>query len=178
MANHMQFGNEPGQPRLGAGGAAPALGSGKEVLPALEEAVAIARPMWRHPAFIVASILTLLTLIAAGVLTAISMLGSGSGSVSDASIAVTSGNAHLTWQASGPVELYAVTSSEPLDLTQLVAGDGEAWIPAALGLYNESSCFVIRPASANGDPVALDGDTLAEQRAASVCVRDSSAESE
>lgn len=176
MPQNTRLGYDPGQPQLAAGGPAPALGSGKEVLPVLEEAVAASRPMWRHPAFIVSSILTLLALVATGVFTVLSIVGGGAGKVSDAVISVSDGNAHLTWTSTGSVELYAVTNNSPLDLTQLVAGAGEAWIPAALDLYSPSSCFVIRPADNAGAEVSLDSDTLTAQRAASVCVRDSSAQ--
>lgn len=175
MRQQIDLGRDAGQPRLSAGGPAPVLGSGREVLPELESVADAPRPMWRHPAFIVSSILALLALIAAVVLTLISVLGSGGGEVKQLSIDVSSGNAHLSWSASGPVELFSVTNGEALDLTQLISGENEAWVPAALDLYSQSSCFVVRPAGGDVQQVSLDGDVLAEQRAASACVRDGDA---
>lgn len=173
VRRQVELGISPGQPRLAAPGATPELGSGREVLPSLESAAAAPRPMWRHPAFLVSSILAL---IAAGVLTAFTLFGPGAGSVSDASIDTSSGNAQLRWSATGPVELYSVTGGQALDLTQFVAAENEAWLPAALGLYTRSSCFVIRPAADAPEQraeVSLDGAALTEQGAASVCMGNS-----
>lgn len=176
MQQQNELGREPGQVVLGAAGPAPALGSGREVLPSLEEVAAAPKPMWKHPAFIVSMILTTLALIAAAVFVILSIMNPGAGEVSRATIDTTSGNAHLTWQASGPVELYVVTNDQAYDITQLVSDENEAWIPSALDLYSRSSCFVVRPADDGTQEVSIDGATLVEQRAAAVCMGDEAAE--
>ena len=66
--------------------------------------------------------------------------------------------------------LYVVDGSEAQDLTQLVRGE-QAWVPVALGLFGEDSCFVVRPATVE-EPVTLTADGLAEQGGASACVAD------
>lgn len=170
MRQQKELGRDAGQQTLAAAGPAPALGRGREVLPSLEEVGDAPRPMWRHPAFIVSTILTVLTLAAAGVFAGFALFGPGKGSVTSAAVEVTNGNAHVTWKASGPVEFYVVTNGQAHDLTQLVSAENEAWIPSALGLYTQASCFVIRPASDKPAEVSLNGDALAKQRAASACV--------
>lgn len=170
VREQQELGREPGQPTLLAGGPAPALGSGRDVLPAFEQVAEKPRPMWRHPAFIVSAILTILALLAAAAFAVLSIFGPGAGEVKSAAIEVVDGNAHLTWEASGDVELYVVTNGQPLDLTQLIAGKNEAWIPAALNLYTQSSCFVVRPATDEPEDVSLDGSALTSQGASSVCV--------
>lgn len=181
MQRQVQLGRSPGQPRLHASGESPKLGRGKEVLPALEKVADAPRPMWRHPAFLVSMILALLALIAAAIFAVAAIFGGGgAGRVSGASIDLASGNVHLSWQAEGAVELYVVTGDQVLDVTQFVIAEDEAWIPAGLGLYRRSSCFVIRPASQEPElreEVLLDSRSLAEQHAASVCVSDAEAAS-
>lgn len=170
MQQQKELGRDAGQQTLAAAGPAPALGRGREVLPSLEEVGDAPRPMWKHPAFVVSAILTILALAAAGVFAGIALFGPGRGTVSSAAVEVTNGNAHVTWQASGPVEFYVVTNGRAQDLTQLITAENEAWIPSALSLYTQASCFVIRPASDKPAEVSLDGATLAKQRAASACV--------
>lgn len=169
MRQQKELGREAGQQVLAAAGPAPALGMGREVLPSLEEAADAPRPMWRHPAFIVSAILTILALAAAAAFAILGIFG-GKGEVSRAAIETSSGNVHLTWQASGPVSLYVVTNGQAQDLTQLISGENEAWVPSALNLYTQASCFVVRPASDKPAKVTLDGGELAKQHAASVCV--------
>lgn len=170
MREQIEMGREPGQPTLLAGGPAPALGTGRDVLPSLEEAAEKPRPMWRHPAFIVSAILTILALLAAAAFAAYALFGPGNGEVKNAAIEMVDGNAHVTWESSDAVELFVVTNGQPVDLTQLVAGENEAWIPAALNLFTKSSCFVVRPESASDEDVSLAGSALQSQRASSVCV--------
>lgn len=172
VRQQQELGHAPGQPVLSATGPAPVLGSGREVLPSLEEVASAPRPMWKHPAFIVSMILTIVALLAAAALIILSVINPGSGEVTKASINESGGNVQLSWKANGPVELFVVTNEQALDITQLVSGDKEAWVPAALGLYTKSSCFVVRPAGGSHEQVSIDGAVLAKQKAASVCMGD------
>lgn len=169
MAGPAVLGVADGQPTLTASGPAPELSASEDVLPELEEAVEAARPMWKHPAFVVSMILTLLALIAAGVFAALSIFGDGDAKAENAGIALTNDNAHLTWAGSGEMSLYAVSGTDAVDISQLIIADGEAWVPRALGLYDTDTCFVVRPANVGDEPVSLAADALAAQRATSVC---------
>lgn len=171
MSQRNVLGGAPGQPQLRASGPGVALAPASNAIPELEASTEKPRSIWRHPAFLVSMILTVLALIAAGVLIVWSLLAGGGGAVSNAGISVESGNAHVSWTADGPVDLYVVTGDEVLDVSQLIVGD-EAWVLAALGFYESTSCFVIRPASESAQDVTLDSDALAAQHGASVCVRD------
>lgn len=170
MSRHIDVGLAPGQPELTAGGEGVALASPTRVLPELEEAAQRARSMWRHPAFLVSLALTVVTLLVAAGLLVFALLTGGSDEVTGAGIETSGGNLHLQWSADGPVSLYVVTGEQATDVSQLVTGD-EAWVPSALGVYESTSCFVIRPASVDAD-VSLDGAALTAQGAASVCVGD------
>jgi hypothetical protein len=170
MSRHVDVGLAPGQPELTAGGEGIALATQARVLPELEEAAQRTRSMWRHPAFLVSLGLTLLALLVAGGMLVFALLTGGSDEVAGARIETSGGNLHLQWSAAGPVALYVVTGEEVSDISQLVTGD-EAWVPSALGVYESTSCFVIRPASVQAE-VSLDGATLTAQGAASACVGD------
>lgn len=172
MRQQRELGRDGGQPVLTVSGAASALGTGREVLPSLEGIGDKPRPMWKHPAFIVSMILTFLALTAAAVFIILSILNPGTGEVKSAAITESTGNVQITWKGNGPVELYVVTNDQALDITQLITGEREAWVPAALNLYTQSSCFVVRPASDKGEEVSIDGATLAKQNAAAVCIGD------
>ena len=176
MSGPAVLGVASGQPTLTASGPAPELSTKADVLPELEEAVHEARPMWKHPAFLVSMILTVLALIAAGVFAAIGLLGGEPERAGNAGIAITNDNAHITWAGQGPMSLYAVSGSDAVDISQLIMAEGEAWVPRALGLYDSATCFVIRPASIGDEPVTLDADALASQRATSVCASGASSE--
>lgn len=166
------IGLSTGQPALHARVGARTLGSGASVLPELSEAPARERPWWRHPAFLVSTILTLLALIGAAVWFIISAVTDDSVRVGGLSISIEGGNAHLDW--SGPdaaYTLYAVDADgSATDLTQLVRGT-EAWLPAAGPYYDDTTCFVVRPAGRTGD-VTLDPAALESQRGAASCIAD------
>lgn len=166
------LGAAPGQPYLTAQGPGVALTPGGNAIPELDAAADAPRPLWRHPAFLVSMILTVLALAAAAVLIAMSLLGGGRDTVTGAGIEIAGGNAHLTWTSDAPVDLFVVTGGEALDVSQLITGREEAWVPAALGLYESTSCFVVRPTGLGEADVVLDADALADQGAASACVRD------
>ncbi len=142
------------------------------VLPELAEVEQKPRSLWRHPAFVVSMALTTLAIIATAVLLIVNIVGGQAPPVESAEIEAGGGNLHLTWTGASDVDLYAVTGGETLDLSQLIRGGAEAWVPAGLGFYDDSTCFVIRPSvEAEAEtPVSLTADALAEQGAASVCV--------
>jgi hypothetical protein len=166
------IGGSAGHPALGSHAGARALGAGASVLPELAEAPQRERPWWRHPAFLVSMITTVLALAAALAWWIISTVNDDSVRVGGLSLAIERGNAHLDWD--GPdaaYTLYAVTADgEATDLTQLVRGT-EAWVPAAAGLYDDATCFVVRPATIDAE-VTLDAASLEGQRAGGVCVAD------
>ncbi|WP_127794270.1 hypothetical protein [Agromyces sp. LHK192] len=171
-ARSTSLGVGPGQPALGGSATARPLGTAGSVLPELAAAPERERRWWRHPAFLVSTILTVLALAGAATWYVISIVTDDSVRVSGLSIGVEGGNAHLDWD--GPdaaYSLYAVHGDgEAVDLTQLVRGT-DAWVMSAAGLYDDDTCFVVRPSSVDGE-VAVDAATLDGQRAQSVCVAD------
>lgn len=166
------LGSAPGQTRLDTAVDARPLGTTGSVLPELAEAPVRQRKWWLHPAFIVSMSLTVLALLGAAAWFIVSALTDDSVRVSGVTVSDDAGNAHVDW--SGPdaaYELFAVHGDgEIVDLSQLVRGT-EAWIPAAAGLYDDDTCFVVRPASISDD-VSLDASTLDGQRGQSTCVAD------
>lgn len=166
------LGDEPGVASLDAGPAGPRrpLVTGASVLPELVDAPERPRRLWRHPAFLVSAVLTLLALGAAAVLLVLSVTGEGPARVAGLDLSLDQGNAVLAWSADVDAALYVVDGGEAQDLTQLVRGDA-AWVPVALGLFGEDSCFVVRPADVEA-PVDLTADVLADQGAAAACVAD------
>ncbi|WP_394552993.1 hypothetical protein ACDF64_01380 [Agromyces sp. MMS24-JH15] len=171
-ADRNVVGRATGQPSLGAHAGSRSLGGGAAVLPELAEAPARARRWWSHPAFLVSVILAVLALGAGIAWWIVSSLADDAVRVDGLAITIEGGNAHLDW--SGPDADYALAAvaadGTATDLTQLVRGT-EAWVPSAAGLYDDATCFVVRPAHATGE-VALDASTLASQGGASVCVAD------
>lgn len=165
-------GRSPGQPALGARAGSRSLGGGAAVLPELADAPARERRWWRHPAFIVSMILTVLALGAAIAWFVVATLTDDTVRVTGLQASVEGGNLHLDWN--GPdaeYALYAVAADgTATDLTQLVRGT-EAWIPAALGYSDESTCYVVRPGGVDAE-VVLDASDLESQRGAATCVAD------
>ncbi|QEO15123.1 hypothetical protein FLP10_12400 [Agromyces intestinalis] len=170
------IGHGPGQPALGARAGSRSLGGGAAVLPELAEAPARERRWWKHPAFIVSMILTVLALGAALAWWIVSMVTDTSVRVDGLSISIEGGNVHLDW--SGPDAEYALfavaADGTATDLTQLVVASTEAWVPSAAGLYDDATCFVVRPAQVSG-AVTLDAATLQSQGGAGTCVADAGA---
>lgn len=166
------IGRGPGQPSLGGHAGSRALGSGSSVLPELAEAPERERPWWRHPAMLVSMITTVLALGAALAWWIISTVTDDSVRVDGLTLTIERGNAHLDW--GGPDAAYALYSVDAdgsaTDLTQLVRGT-EAWVPSAVGLYDDATCFVVRPASIEAE-VTLDAASLEGQRGGGVCVAD------
>ncbi|MFD6053894.1 hypothetical protein [Agromyces sp. NPDC060279] len=166
------LGQTPAPARV-AGGAR-ALGSGSSVLPELAEAPPRTRRWWLHPAFLVSVGLTFLALAGALAWWIVSMATDSSVRVEGLTASVESGNLRLDW--SGPdadYQLFVVDGDgTQSDLSGLVRGT-EAWIPAAAGLADDRSCFVVRPGGTEGE-VSLDAATLSGQRGASVCAADAS----
>ncbi|NIJ05424.1 hypothetical protein [Frigoribacterium faeni] len=150
------------------------LGSEIGVLPELEHREEKKRPLWRHPAFIVSGVLTVLAVGVGATLMILSLTSAGAPQVTALTIAAGEGNVRLDWDGPDvPYDLYAVASDgAATDLTQLVRGT-EAWIPRAGGLVTDDSCFVVRAAEATaGEPVSLEPADLGDQSAQSVCVAD------
>lgn len=169
--------------RPGAGTAGDLRASGR-VLPELEPEAAKRRRLWRHPAFLVSIITTLLAVIAAVVLLVLGVF-SGSPGITELTIERTEGNIRVHWaETADPVELFAVggPSGEVIDLSQTITGN-EAWIPLGALLVDDGTCIVVRPLAtteadtASDEPspqlvVSLDSAALEEQGAASACVAD------
>lgn len=169
----IELGGQPGVADLGAVPPRhrPLVG-GASVLPELVDVPERPRPLWRRPAFVVSAVLTVLALGAAAVLLVLSVTGEGPPRVSDLDLALEEGNAVLTWSGDvGDADLFVVDGGEARDLGQLVRGE-TAWVPVALGLFGEDSCFVVRPSAVGEARVDLGADLLAEQGAQSACVAD------
>ncbi len=165
------IGVEPGRPRVGAA-VERELGSGIEVLPEIVETRARQRPWWLHPAFVVSIILTFLTGAGALAFWIVSMVTDDSVKVTNLTIGAEAGNVTLRWDGpDAPYSLYEVSADGAVsDLTQLVRGT-TASIFSAAGLFDDGSCFVVRPAVRTGE-ISLDAATLQSQNGAGVCVAD------
>ena len=175
-----RLGWDAGQPALYETWGVPAaypkrpLSSGNDALPELAEEKVVPRRMWRHPAFIVSIVTTLLALIAGGVLMVLGFLSDGVPTVTDLEISAGEGNVHLSWDGPDtPYSLYVVQpgSDEAVDISQLVRGR-EAWIPLYADLIDDNSCFVVRAADTASSTIDTDAATLEEQGAMSTCVND------
>ncbi|WP_207454274.1 hypothetical protein [Desertivibrio insolitus] len=154
----------------GAAGQKRAVTVTTSVLPELTEAETKPRPLWRHPAFYLSVGLAFVAVIV-GIVMIVVSVNSGGPKVTTAAVDESAGNAHVTWSASdAAVDLYVVTGEEVLDLSQLVRAGEQAWVPAASGYYDETSCFVVRPSDADDQPVSLDSADLEAQGAARACV--------
>ena len=174
----VRLGWDAGQPALYAGEApasAPVkrgLVSGATVLPEITEAPPSPRRLWKHPAFIVSMITTVLALGVGITLIVLSAVSGGPPRVSGLDVAAGSGSVSLSW--GGPNTAYDVYvvggDGEITDVSQLVRGR-DVWIPRSLGYVDDDSCFVVRARSVAGD-VSLSADELDAQGAASVCVAD------
>lgn len=150
------------------------LSSGNDSLPELAEENVTPRRMWRHPAFLVSIITTLLALIAGGVLMVMGALSDGVPTVNDLDITAGEGNVHLTWSGPDtPYSLFVIQpgSDEAVDISQLVRGR-EAWIPLYADLIDDNSCFVVRAAEITATTIDTDAETLEDQGAMSTCVND------
>lgn len=166
-------GRSPGQPEIGVGGvgAKRVIVASESVLPELDENEAKPRPLWKRPAFLVSIGLTAAALIAAGVFLVLALLGDGPPRVTSIELTVGEGNAHLVWGGTDEaVDVYVVNGGEPSDLSQLVRGGSEIWLPVGIGEFDDDSCFVVRPRAAATGDVSLDAAVLDEQGARSACV--------
>jgi hypothetical protein len=174
----VRLGWDAGQPALYAGEApasAPVkrgLVSGATVLPEITEAQPTPRRLWKHPAFIVSMITTILALGVAITLLVLAAVSGGPPRVSGLDLTAGSGSVSLSW--SGPdtaYDLFVVGSGgEVADISQAVRGR-EAWIARTFQYFDDDSCFVVRATSVTGD-VSLSADALDAQGAASVCMAD------
>lgn len=174
----VRLGWDAGQPSLYAG-EAPAstpvkrgLVSGATVLPEITEAPPAVRKLWKHPAFIVSMITTVLALGVGGTLIVLAAISGGPPRVSGLDITTGSGGVALSWSGPNtPYDLYVVGGGgEVADISQLVRGR-DAWISRTFQYFDDDSCFLVRASSVTGD-VLLGADALDAQGAASICVSD------
>lgn len=174
----VRLGWEPGQPALSSGApgsAAPAkrgLVSGATVLPEITEAPPAPRKLWKHPAFILSMVTTLIAVGVAVSLIIMAALAEGPPRVTGLDITAGSGGVALSWNGPDvPYDVFVVSDGgDVLDVSQGVRGR-DIWLPRAFDTFDDDSCFVVRAASGSGD-VVLAAETLDEQGAASVCVTD------
>lgn len=175
-----RLGWTPGQPQIYHEWGMPAdfskrrLASESSVLPELDESHVKRPSLWRHPAFIVSIIVTVLAVGAGVTLLIIGMLTGGVPRVSNLAITGGDGAVRLTWEGpDAPYSLYAVEpDGTATDLSQSIRGGTEAWIPLHLGYTTESTCFVVRAAELADDEVTLNAGTLEEQAGQQACVAD------
>ncbi len=170
-SSHASIGGESGRARVGASTVRD-LGSHSAVLPEIVDAPQRQRPWWRHPAFIVSVVTTFLALGAVVAWWIVTMVTDDAVRVSNLTIGAEAGNVALHWD--GPDAEYALyevsAGGEVTDLSQLVVGTS-AWVFSAAALYDDGSCFVVRPASRT-EEVSLDAASLQAQNGAAVCVVD------
>lgn len=174
----VRLGWDAGQPALYAGEAAATtpvkrgLVSGATVLPEITEAPPAVRKLWKHPAFIVSMITTILALGVGVTLIVLAAVSGGPPRVSGLDITAGSGGVALSWSGPDtPYDLYVVGGGgEVADISQIVRGR-DAWISRTFQLFDDDSCFVVRARSVTGD-VSLGADALDAQGAASICVSD------
>ncbi|WP_206448253.1 hypothetical protein [Agrococcus sp. KRD186] len=166
------MGWERGQVSLRVAAERPPLSSSGDVLPELEELRTPPRRWYKHPAFIVSLILTVLAIGAGVAWFVVSVVLAPDVRVTNLQLTIDAGNAHLDWD--GPDAPYSVIavdgSGAQVDLSQLVRGT-ESWIYSAGGFYGADTCFVVRPASATGE-VRMDAAALEAEGGASACVAD------
>jgi hypothetical protein len=102
----------------------------------------------------------------------VSMITDDSVKVTNLTIGSEAGNIALHWD--GPDAEYALyevsAGGDVTDLSQLVVGTS-AWVFSAVALYDDGSCFVVRPASRT-EQVSLDAASLQSQNGAAACVAD------
>lgn len=170
---HVTLGTAPGATRIdSARGDKRPLLQGSSVLPELQQAETKIRAWWKHPAFLVSMILSILALLAMAAFMIVPLFFDDDVVVSDLHATEGENTLHLQW--SGPDVEYAVFSvagdGTVLDITQTVAGT-HAWIPNAAGLFDQDTCFVVRDAELDAE-VTLNAEQLQEQGAQSVCVAD------
>lgn len=147
------------------------LESGRAVLPELAEAAPSKRSMWRHPAFLISIITTGIALIAVAVLFLIGVFRPAHTPVSELALSGGDSNVHLRWSGGDePYSLYVVNGQgDAVDLSAQIRSGNEAWLPSALGWYDQDSCFIVRPAGVTAQP-SLVAQTLADQGGQSVCM--------
>lgn len=166
------IGTDPGQTRLRADGPKPPLGRGGWPLPELTARQQRPKRWWRHPAFLVSAILTILAMLGMAAWMVVSAMLSSDVVVSDIALTVQDGNAHLDWE--GPDAAYSVYAvhgdGTATDLSQFVIESTEVWLPQSTGAFESDTCFVVRAAASADKPVALDAAALAREGAQSVCV--------
>lgn len=152
------------------------LESPRRILPEVEEAQATTRRWFRHPAFIVSMVTTVLALIAMVVLLILDPFGGDDGPtpVDGLSISAAEGSVSLSWTgASDGAALYAYDPGDeaPADLSQLVQGSA-AWIPLSSELYTPRTCFVVVPVTAEPGPVPTTARAATEIGGSMICVSD------
>jgi hypothetical protein len=152
------------------------LSAGSAILPELDESTTKVRRLWQRPAFLLSMALAVVAVAVGAVLLLMSLLGGGPARVSALTGTVSADNIRLTWAGDDVAySLYAVSgaSGPAVDLSQLVRGSHEAWIPSRLGLYDDGTCFVVRAtAGFTSTPVSIDATKLDEQGAQRICVAD------
>jgi hypothetical protein len=146
--------------------------SGATVLPEITEAPPAPRKLWKHPAFILSMVTTLIAVGVAVTLIIMAALAEGPPRVTGLDITAGSGGVALSWNGPDvPYDVFVVSDGgDVLDVSQGVRGR-DIWLPRAFDTFDDDSCFVVRAASGTGD-VTLAAETLDEQGAASVCVTD------
>lgn len=145
---------------------------GSSVLPELQEAETKIRAWWKHPAFLVSMILSILALLAMAALMIIPLFLSDDVVVTSIEAEQNENALHLSWD--GPDAQYAVFAvlgdGEVLDVSQAVRGT-DVWFPNSLEFVDDETCFVVRDAELDAE-VSLNADVLQEQGAQSICVAD------
>lgn len=152
------------------------LESARRILPEVDEAAVAGKRWWKHPAFVVSMVTTVLAVVAMVVLLVIDPFADDGPveAVTGLAVSADEGSVSLTWKgAPSGAELYAFDPGDeaPADLSQLVR-ESAVWIPLSSNLYTPRTCFVVRPLSEEALPALADAAALAAQGGQTICVSD------
>ncbi|GIG54903.1 hypothetical protein [Demequina activiva] len=152
------------------------LESPRRVLPEVEEAQSAGRRWFRHPAFIVSIVTTVLAIVAMVVLLVLDPFGDDDAAAAVDGLTITTGDGSVSLAWSGAADgaaLYAYDPGDeaPADLSQLVQGQ-TAWIPLSAGLYTPRTCFAVMPVSEPPAPVPTAASGAEDAGGSMICVSD------
>lgn len=144
-----------------------------EALPELDDDVPTKR-LTRQPAFIVSMAAAVVVVVVVVVLVLMQTVFRAPDRVEN--LQLLDGGANYVLQWNGPnvpysVEMTAASTGKNVDVSSLIRGGREAWIPKNGAEVTDRSCFIVRSQSeTSSKPLPTTSAALAAQGAAKVCV--------